>query len=86
MQTIFDAATIPRSTAIFAAPAAEGTWRLPDRHKVEDGMSRALEVIRHCARIAWWDGSSVGLHLHGYAGMFGVSDVDCRLGCREERR
>ncbi|GEP03539.1 hypothetical protein [Methylobacterium oxalidis] len=27
-------------------------------------MARALNLIRGCARLAWWDGSCVDLRLH----------------------
>jgi len=40
----------------------------------ETGMARALDAIRQCARIAWWDGSAVGLHLQGLGGWFGLAE------------
>ena len=40
----------------------------------ETGMARALDAIRQCARIAWWDGSSVGLHLQTLSGWFGLAE------------
>lgn len=39
-------------------------------------MVRALDAIRECADLAWWDGSSVGLHLQGLAGLFGLVEVE----------
>ncbi len=48
-------------------------------------MARTLDAIRHYARIAWWDGSCVGLHLHGLIGMFGFVEAEPTLLRRENR-
>lgn len=85
MPEAFSVTTFQRSTSLFAAAAADEAWRAPDRHRVEDGMARAFDAIRHYARIAWWDGSSVGLHLHGYAGLFGFVEPDTLTTRRGER-
>lgn len=63
----------PRSFAVFAVPRAR-PWRF-DWSRVESEMARAFGAIRECARIAWWDGSAIGLHLHGVFDLFDLLDM-----------
>lgn len=63
----------PRSLAAFAVPRSRA-WYL-DWTNVENEMARAFDAIRECARIAWWDGSAIGLHLHGVFDLFDLLDT-----------
>jgi len=48
-------------------------------------MARAFDTIRQCARIAWWDGSALGLHLNGLGGWFGLSETAPRRQAADDR-
>lgn len=65
-----------RDLAVFAMPRVR-FWAF-GWSSVESEMARAFGAIRDCARIAWWDGSSIGLHLHGFFDLFDL--VDTRPG------
>ncbi len=39
-------------------------------------MARALDAIGDMARMAWWDGSAIGLKLGGLIGLFGSTEAD----------
>lgn len=56
------------------------------RTLTEVPMARALDAIRQCARIAWWDGSAVGLRLAGLLGLLDPNPGDqaVRASRREE--
>ena len=45
-------------------------------------MARALDAIRQCAMIAWWDGSSVGLRLAGLLGLLDLNPAEYALRAR----
>ena len=62
-----------RGFAVFTVPRARP--RPFDWSRVENEMARAFGAIRECARIAWWDGSAIGLHLHGVFGLFDLHDT-----------
>ncbi|GEP01639.1 hypothetical protein GCM10007887_26100 [Methylobacterium haplocladii] len=58
---------------MFTVPRAR-PWPF-DWSSVENEMARAFGAIRECARIAWWDGSAIGLHLHGVFDLFDLLDT-----------
>lgn len=37
-------------------------------------MARTLDAIRHYTRIAWWDGSALGLHLSTFSDLLGLTE------------
>ena len=37
-------------------------------------MARTLDAIRHYTRIAWWDGSALGLHLSAFGDLLGLTE------------
>ena len=87
MPDVCSASTVHRQPPIFpTALALRGAPRRPDWAKIEDGMAHALDAIRHYAGLAWWDGSAVGLHLHGFAGLFGFVEPDLFATRPEDRR
>ena len=50
-------------------------WRL-DLGSLDGEVARIFDAIRECARIAWWDGSAIGLQLNGVLGLFDMLDAD----------
>ncbi|MCE4224270.1 hypothetical protein HCU64_10950 [Methylobacterium sp. C25] len=67
-----------RGAATFAEPWSF-PWRL-DAGSIDDELARVFAAIRECARIAWWDGSAIGLHLNGVFGMFDALDTTSETG------
>ena len=67
MAHICTASPLDRSTVLplVPTPSARGDWS-----RVADEAVHALDAIRRVAGIAWWDGSAIGLHLHGFIGFF----------------
>ena len=63
-------------------PATASPARPPGWTSLEPEVARVFAAIRDCARIAWWDGSSVGLRLNGFLGLFEAYPVPPR---RRER-
>ena len=45
-------------------------------------MAHALDAIRQCARIAWWDGSAVGLRLAGLLGLLDLNPTEHAVPAR----
>ncbi|MBB3901714.1 hypothetical protein GGR33_001200 [Methylobacterium brachythecii] len=69
-------------SAAFAVPRS-APWRL-DFGNLEGELAQVLDLIRECARIAWWDGSAIGLHLNDVFGLF--DSLDTRFGVEPEDR
>lgn len=58
-----------------------GAWPVRwDWRRIERATARGLEAIRDGAGMVWWDGSAMGLRLHGVIGLF-----DHAAEMREER-
>jgi hypothetical protein len=57
---------------VLAAPLP---WRL-DLSGLDGELARIFDAIRDYARIAWWDGSAIGLQLNGVLGLFDPLETD----------
>lgn len=85
MSDLCTATTFPSSPSGFAS-LGHAAHRSPIANAAEEALSQTLEVVARCARIAWWDGSAIGLRLNGFMGLFGAVDMDVEDERRETLR